>query len=111
LPKVRATSSGFQSWIPFDANLAREFRGAEFAQKIAGFRFKIYIAASSKSFRATLTPTLSLRERGTMKSPGEGICLSKDKLELLKQPHRSLNLFTASPVRQSDGLVRWRART
>src|SRR5437899_2911347 len=86
--------------MPLDADLARTFRGAEFAYKIACFRFKICIAASSKSFRGTLTPTLSLRQRGTMKSAGEGICLSKDKLKLLKQPHRSL--ICLPPVRSAS---------
>jgi hypothetical protein len=91
---IGATSGGLKAWIPLHANFTRKLRRTQRLQKFTCFEFKNDIAAGGLTQRGiALTPTLSLRERGTAKSRDENIDAAKRKLELPKQPHTHRVLF------------------
>jgi hypothetical protein len=91
---IGATGSGLKARIPLHANFTRKFFRMQRAQKFAGVEFKNDIPSRRlKQHSIALTPTLSLREKRTTKSPGEGIYAAKREFELPKQPHTRRVLF------------------
>jgi hypothetical protein len=101
---IGAPGGSLKARIPFHANFTRKFFHTQRMQKFARFEFKNDIPSGGLTQRGiALIPTLSLRERGTTKSPGEGISVRKRELELPKQPHtrRALSLSGARKYARS----------